>query len=279
MTKQFLTPILLPADPVAAMEAATKQYVDTHSGGGSEVEISTSDPIGTNPLAELWYDSDAPNPTPGFGIPSGGVAGQVLTKQSSTDYAAMWAAASGVPIFATEAARDAALPGAANGTLAITTDKNRMWMRIGGAWGLIAGSMPYFWGWSAGTQTCPQNVATTAVWAGGEVDTDNCFNNATGVFTCPAGFAGRWRFDYTCRFQTSSGGLRNTWLELQNGSRYAQVLCPPYPANVTIISGSTDIVVAAGNTIVVKMFVDVAGGLTVNQTTDEAFKGRYVGPG
>jgi len=35
------------------------------SGGGggpvpSEVEVSTSDPIVTNPLAELWFDPDAP---------------------------------------------------------------------------------------------------------------------------------------------------------------------------------------------------------------------------
>lgn len=29
-----LTPIILPADPTNAFEAATKQYVDSHSGGG-----------------------------------------------------------------------------------------------------------------------------------------------------------------------------------------------------------------------------------------------------
>lgn len=30
MSKKFLTQILLPRDPTAALEAATKQYVDTH---------------------------------------------------------------------------------------------------------------------------------------------------------------------------------------------------------------------------------------------------------
>jgi len=37
----------------------TKWVNPAAGGGGSEVEISTTDPIGTNPTAELWYDSDA----------------------------------------------------------------------------------------------------------------------------------------------------------------------------------------------------------------------------
>lgn len=40
------------------------QWVTVSSGGGggssaSEVEVSATDPIGTNPAAELWFDSDA----------------------------------------------------------------------------------------------------------------------------------------------------------------------------------------------------------------------------
>jgi hypothetical protein len=62
VSRKFLTPIVLPADPAVAMEAATKQYVDSKAGGGSEVEIGPSDPIGTNPSAELWYDDDAVAP-------------------------------------------------------------------------------------------------------------------------------------------------------------------------------------------------------------------------
>ena len=34
MTKKFLTPLLLPADPANPLEAATKQYVDAQAGGG-----------------------------------------------------------------------------------------------------------------------------------------------------------------------------------------------------------------------------------------------------
>ena len=38
MSRRSLTPIVLPADPAAAMEAATKQYVDASAGGGHVVD-------------------------------------------------------------------------------------------------------------------------------------------------------------------------------------------------------------------------------------------------
>jgi len=61
MSRKFLVPIQLPADPTAALEAATKQYVDGKVGAAapSEVDIAAADPIGTNPASELWYDTAA----------------------------------------------------------------------------------------------------------------------------------------------------------------------------------------------------------------------------
>ena len=55
MSRKFLTPIVLPADPTAALEAATKQYVDARAGA-DEVFIGPSDP---GVSYELWYDTDA----------------------------------------------------------------------------------------------------------------------------------------------------------------------------------------------------------------------------
>jgi hypothetical protein len=79
MTRKFFTPIVLPADPVAAMEAVTKQYVDARAG--SEVEIAASDPIGTNAVAELWYDTVS-NPAP---IPASNISFAPVGAITATD--------------------------------------------------------------------------------------------------------------------------------------------------------------------------------------------------
>lgn len=56
MTRKFLTPIVLPADPAAAMEAATKQYVDSKAGG----TVTEGTVIaGGHPIQTLFYDTDA----------------------------------------------------------------------------------------------------------------------------------------------------------------------------------------------------------------------------
>lgn len=72
------------------------QFAGGVATGVDEVWIGPDDPIVPVPTAELWYDTDAPAPTPGFGIPSGGTAGQVLRKQTATDYDAAWGPAAGV---------------------------------------------------------------------------------------------------------------------------------------------------------------------------------------
>jgi microcystin-dependent protein len=56
VSRKFLTPISLPADPTQPLEAATKQYVDAK---GDEVSVGPNDPISTTPGTEIWYDSDA----------------------------------------------------------------------------------------------------------------------------------------------------------------------------------------------------------------------------
>lgn len=115
MSRKVLVPIVLPANPVAPMEAATKQYVDALSGNevfigtaepadplvelwvdeddianpGDEVFVGPDDPISQAPNIELWYDTDDPTGNAGS-IPAGGSAGQVLTKVSNTDYDDAW---------------------------------------------------------------------------------------------------------------------------------------------------------------------------------------------
>ena len=58
MTRKFLTPVVLPADPATAMEAATKQYVDfvalAAAAAQNEVYIGNTDPGASY---ELWVDT------------------------------------------------------------------------------------------------------------------------------------------------------------------------------------------------------------------------------
>ncbi|HET9563405.1 MAG TPA: hypothetical protein VFP27_02605, partial [Mycobacterium sp.] len=57
MTKAYLVPLLLPADPTAPLEAATKQYVDNNAGGGTALVWQTEAPTDTS---VLWADTDEP---------------------------------------------------------------------------------------------------------------------------------------------------------------------------------------------------------------------------
>ena len=52
MTKKFLVPVVLPTDPTAAMEAATKQYVDNKAAGAP--------PVGTVAAGTDWNTVTAP---------------------------------------------------------------------------------------------------------------------------------------------------------------------------------------------------------------------------
>jgi len=57
--------------------------------GLQEVFVGPTDP---GLVYELWYDTDSPPASsPGAGLPSGGSAGQVLTKQSVSSFDAVWA--------------------------------------------------------------------------------------------------------------------------------------------------------------------------------------------
>ena len=58
MSRSFLVPLVLPADPVAAMEAATKQYCDANSGGG--ILVGSGPPAdATGEAGDFYLDQDS----------------------------------------------------------------------------------------------------------------------------------------------------------------------------------------------------------------------------
>jgi hypothetical protein len=96
--------------------------------GTNEVWIGPSDPIAANPTIELWYDDD--EAAAGGLVPPGGTAGQVLAKNSVTDFDAVWSTL--VKILSGQEVNKPATPAA--GTRYFATDTWRDWLFDGVGW-------------------------------------------------------------------------------------------------------------------------------------------------
>lgn len=123
---------------------------------------------------------------------------------------------------------------------------------------------------------------TQCTWANGTevADTEGTIAIGTGTFTCPAGLAGRWQFDYAVSFQVSAAGnYRVAWMRHSNGpKRYAQMSTPCVGSIDDRLTGSSDIVLAGGDTVAVYVHHASGGNLWLNNSADQYFQGRYIGP-
>ena len=194
-----------------------------------------------------------------------------------TDTRKQSAARGGVLVVAS--ATEYPTPTATEGAFVYNLQLNQLLYWTGTAWQWLAGAAPNFRliGGGAG-QVVPTGAATTATWVNGsEVrDTEAAIAVGTGVFTCPAGMAGLWRFDASISFGSNATGLRGMWLEHSvSVTRYSQFLLP---GAVESLAASADIVLAAGETVRVVMFQTSGGNLTTNTGSSQYFQGRYVGP-
>ena len=185
-------------------------------------------------------------------------------------------------IVANATARDALL--AREGIHAYTEDTNTLWFYNGTAWRFQAGPPPRFRviGGGAGQTGIAHNVATTFTWANGTevIDTEGAIAIGTGVFTCPSAFAGRWRFDFATLWEPDPDGFRLVWLEHSVGNtRYSEAIMNTTPAGIGANqAGSSDIVLAAGETVVVRGQHFSGENRTANTSTNQYFQGHYVGP-
>lgn len=86
MSRKYLTPLQLPADPVNPLEAVTKQYVD------GIVVVAAADPIAANPSAELWVDTTTPASTVPLpaGVPRGFLYRAAVNVAQTITTAASW---------------------------------------------------------------------------------------------------------------------------------------------------------------------------------------------
>ena len=187
-----------------------------------------------------------------------------------------------VTSFASSSARDTAIPLPVEGMLSFTTDTNRLWVYSGSAWIPIAGSMPRFRviGGGAGQTGVATATDTQCTWANGtEVeDTEGAIAIGTGTFTCPASLAGRWHFDYAVTFQVSAAGnYRVVWMRHSNGpKRYGQTSTPCVGSIDDRLTGSSEIVLAGGDTVAVYAHHASGGNLWMNNSADQYFQGRFI---
>ena len=185
-------------------------------------------------------------------------------------------------IVANNAARDA-LTGY-EGLVAYTSDTQRFWVYMSGAWFFHSGKPPRFrvTGGAGVGQTIISGSNVDVTWANGTevVDTEGVIAVGTGVFTCPAAFAGRWYFDYEVAFDPNATGIRATWLSHSVGPRrYAQFSRNNGGgATADAFSGSREIVLAGAETVRAVMYQTSGVSLLTNASLDQCFQGRYVGP-
>jgi hypothetical protein len=225
------TPNVSPVDDLAEQFKRLSQRIaslerasgfGTGGGGGGagadEVWVGPNDP--GSPPYELWYDTDA-------------------------------VAVAGPPMFATQAARDAAWPAATagNGAQSFTTDKSRLWISNGTIWKLIGGSYPRV----RAQKNTVQSVSATAVitWAEAELyDTDALHDTATnpGRITIPSGLGGIWLLDYMIYAgPTAAGSECYMLVNGAAGTRYAWAKQASGAGEDITLSGSAHIVLNAGD--------------------------------
>jgi hypothetical protein len=176
--------------------------------------------------------------------------------------------------FTSTADRDAKWSSPAEGSIC-QAPVGQFWLRSGGAWvPLFNKSMGFRLIGGVG-QGIPANVVTNCTWSTKVYDDYNV--TAGGIFTCPAGWAGRWRFEYSVRFPGPSTGVRQVFFSAPP-VRYAQQTLDQNVSGDTCIAGSSSIILGVNAVVGVSVFQNHSGGLNCNSGTDDHFQGYYVGP-
>lgn len=165
------------------------------------------------------------------------------------------------------------------GTLAVTTDLNVVWMRAAGVWRPTAmGNRISFRviGGGAG-QSIPAATLTTVTWTTVASDPFGVLSGG-GIFICPTGWDGRWRFDWAVEWGIHSGS-RTSYLSVPPSARYGEATAyTPVAVGPNRMSGSASLMMTAGQSSNIVMYHDGAAAVTCNPGVNQHFQGHYVGP-
>jgi hypothetical protein len=167
---------------------------------------------------------------------------------------------------------------APRGTLAVTTDQNVIWIRGDTIWNptpaghrisfMVLGGPP--------GQATTDGLLTMATWATELSDPSSVV--AGGEFWLPAGWAGRWQFDWAVLFPAGIG-TRTVYLSA-GGRKYGTTNVMQNPDYVTTeMAGSASVVLAEGAKASISIRqTGISAPAAVNYSVDSYFQGYYAGP-
>jgi hypothetical protein len=171
---------------------------------------------------------------------------------------------------------------AADGSIAYQTDRNRIWQRMGGAWKLIAGALPWVVLSRSALLALPSGALTAVPWTSETWDTDNLHTaNATAIIVCPPDLAGVWQFSYSMDFSPAAAGYRYTWLSPNgnSGIRYGAMGFPAVDNTHGPMANGTAVVNLVANDYMELMLLQDSGvSMNVVQIGGSGIVARYLGP-
>lgn len=245
-------------------------WVPLGSGGSGNDEVAIGPTVPTDPGIELWYDTDDPQGQAG-GVPSGGVAGQVLTKLGNEDYNVGWGST-----FPDATALKLWQP--SNGATAVTTDKGRLWLRHGNVWRCVGGAMPRFELQRNAAYTITGSAVVGIPWDTEVLDTDDMHAPNANTVTIPADYPGRWRFEMQIAISTNtSGGTWASWFSPSgSGLRWGWVEMGRAAGGGMVLLSVTEYRAVAAEVINAYVFANISNVDIAVQNT--RFTGQYMGP-
>lgn len=160
--------------------------------------------------------------------------------------------------FASASARDTAIPSPTEGMVCYLDDLNYLMVYTGSAWTITGGDKPYFAGSVSGyslanNATVGAPIATTVTRG---------FANSSGVITVPS--TGIYQISYYTSYGINATGRRQSYIQTSAGVFAVQNMHTLTTADSGNISGSTTILLTAGNTFSINIFQSSGAALSTN---------------
>lgn len=163
------------------------------------------------------------------------------------------------------------------GRVVYAADTARFWYYTGTLWQILPfGNVPRFRLSKSGTQSISASTITDITFdteTAPEYDADGLHTGSNATVTIPAGMAGLWTFGYTGSFAATGTGDKEFYLtHSASAERYADTIVNAGAVSVQL-TGASDIVIAAGDTVKLTCFQSTAGA--VNAQTSCRFWGSF----